>query len=263
MSADVLIVVPTLGRRPEFLSDCLDSIVNQDVKADIVIVGPTNSAVVVAAAGRVGATLIDDPGSLAAAVNQGVTQGIRGHLFVNWLGDDDLLAPGSLRATVSALDRNPSAVVAFGSCAYIDDDGQELWVSKAGRWAPRILPWGPDLIPQPGMLIRADAWRAVGGLDESLAFAFDLDLLLKLKQLGLLVSVDAVVSSFRWHAKSLTVSDRTRSLDESQEVKRRYLGRTSQPWKWIWEKPVRVATRIAAWRVSRTAQRLSASNTRG
>ena len=38
MSAEVLIVVPTLGRRPEFLSACLNSILNQDVEVDIVIV---------------------------------------------------------------------------------------------------------------------------------------------------------------------------------------------------------------------------------
>lgn len=256
-------MVPTLGRRPEFLSACLNSILNQDVEVDIVIVGPVDNDVVAKAAQRADAALIDDPGSLAAAVNIGVAQGVGDHRFINWLGDDDLLTPGSLQATVTVLEKDPTAVVAFGSCAYIDDDGRDLWVSKAGKWAPRILLWGPDLIPQPGMLVRADAWQSVGGLDESLAFAFDLDLLLKLKQLGPLVSVDSVVSCFRWHPSSLTVSDRTRSLNESQEVKRRYLGHTARRWKWVWEKPIRVATRVAAWRVNRAAQRVSASKTNG
>ena len=230
---------------------------------DIVIVDPVVNDVVAKAAQRADAALIDDPGSLAAAVNIGVAQGVGDHRFINWLGDDDLLTPGSLQATVTVLEKDPTAVVAFGSCAYIDDDGRDLWVSKAGKWAPRILLWGPDLIPQPGMLVRADAWQSVGGLDESLAFAFDLDLLLKLKQLGPLVSVDSVVSCFRWHPSSLTVSDRTRSLNESQEVKRRYLGHTARRWKWVWEKPIRVATRVAAWRVNRAAQRVSASKTNG
>ena len=256
-------MVPTLGRRPEFLSACLNSILNQDVEVDIVIVGPVDNDVVAEAAQRADAALINDPGSLAAAVNIGVAQGVGDHRFINWLGDDDLLTPGSLQATVTVLEKDPTAVVAFGSCAYIDDDGRDLWVSKAGKWAPRILLWGPDLIPQPGMLVRADAWQSVGGLDESLAFAFDLDLLLKLKQLGPLVSVDSVVSCFRWHPSSLTVSDRTRSLNESQEVKRRYLGHTARRWKWVWEKPIRVATRVAAWRVNRAAQRVSASKTNG
>ena len=45
---------------------------------------------------------------------------------------------------------------------FLDDAGRPLWVSRAGRWAERILAWGPDLIPQPGMLVRRSAWDAVG-----------------------------------------------------------------------------------------------------
>jgi GT2 family glycosyltransferase len=175
---------------------------------------------------------------------------------VNWLGDDDLLEPGSLARTVAALERDPTAVLAFGACRYIDGNGQELWISKAGPWAPRILKWGPDLIPQPGMLVRATAWNAVGGVDDSLKFAFDLDLLLKLKRVGTLVDVGTVVSSFRWHSESLTVSDRTMSLDESEAVKRRYLSPKARRLSWIWEKPVRGATRLAAREVSRRARKL-------
>ena len=86
------------------------------------------------------------------------------------------VAGGSLRAPCpSALAAEAAAgdgasvramgVVAFGACRYIDPQGRELWISKAGPWAPRVLKWGPDLIPQPGMLVRRSAWSAVGGLD--------------------------------------------------------------------------------------------------
>ena len=146
-----------------------------------------------------------------------------------------------------------NAVVAYGSCAYIDDEGRALWTSSAGRWATRILSWGPDLIPQPGMLMRRPAWVNVGGVDESLRFAFDLDLLLKLRREGNFVDVGRVVSSFRWHPDSLTVSDRTASLDESELVKRRYLSRVGRSMSWTWERPVRLATRMAAREVTRRA----------
>ena len=86
------------------------------------------------------------------------------------------------------------------------------------------------------MLVRRSAWEAVGGVDESLRFAFDLDLLLKLQAgQGSFVDVGAVVSMFRWHAESLTVSDRTRSLDESELVKRRYLSSGMRKVAWAWE----------------------------
>lgn len=252
----MLIVIPTLGRRSDYLAQTLESILGQSVAADIVLVAPIDAPAVLDAVARHGVGLIADPGSLPSAINAGMASAQPHHRYVNWLGDDDLLTSGSLSVTRAALESDSARVLAYGACSYIDEQGRDLWVSKAGRWAERILAWGPDLIPQPGMLVRREAWERVGGVDESLRFAFDLDLLLKLKSVGTFVDVGTVVSSFRWHSESLTVSDRTMSLDESEAVKRRYLSRHARRLSWIWEKPVRGATRIAAREVSRRARKL-------
>ena len=131
-------------------------------------------------------------------------------------------------------------------------------MNRAGRWAPRILSWGPDLIPQPGMLIRASAWTHVGGLDVTYRLAFDLDLLLRLKRVGRFIDTGVVLSSFRWHGDSLTVDDRGLNLAESERAKRAALGPIARRLAWMWEGPVRIATRTAARAVSRRARRLAA-----
>ena len=255
---EILVVVPTLGRRLSFLAQTLESIRSQDVPSDIVIVSPSTESELVELAGKHRARLIPDPGSLTSSINEGVSSGLSRHTFVAWLNDDDFLEPGSLRATSHALKTNSDAVVAFGSCRYVDEAGRELWVSRAGDWAPRVLGWGPDLIPQPGMLIRAEAWNAVGGLDTSYRLAFDLDLLLRLKRRGRLVNVDRIVSSFRWHPDSLTVEDRRTNIAESEQAKRAQLRPMSRRLAWLWEPPVRWATWIAVHQVNRRAQRLAA-----
>lgn len=248
----VLIAVPTLGRRPALLERTLESITTQSVPADVIVVGPDAPDLRTAAEAH-GARWITDPGSQTSAINVGLAVAGPHHEFVNWLNDDDLLEPGSLEATTRALDQHPDATVAYGACRYIDEAGNELWVSRAGPWASRILAWGPDLIPQPGMLIRRTAWDQVGGVDESYRFAFDFDLLLKLKKIGPLVDVGQIVSSFLWHADSLTVGDRTTNLQESERAKRAALSPTARRFAWMWEGPVRAATRAAAWEVSRRA----------
>lgn len=253
----VLLIVPTLGTRIDFLGHSLQSIVSQDTPADLVVVCPKEATEARNLAEQHHATVVDDPGSLPKAINAGATQLQAHHEFVNWLGDDDFLEPGSLTTTTTILDSNPQATVAFGACRYVNERNQQLWISRAGRWAPRILSWGPDLIPQPGMLVRATAWKAVNGVDEALTMAFDLDLLLKLKKLGPLVGTSSVVSSFRWHETSMTASNRSRNLDESQAVKRRYLTPRQTHVKWIWETPVRIATRMAASNVHRRAKAVS------
>ncbi len=255
-TARILIVVATLGQRIDFLRQTLTSIREQSLPSDVVIVAPTQIDAVRALAAEFGTQLLPDPGSLAKAINLGMAAAEPCHEFVNWLNDDDLLEPGALAATVGALDADDSAVVAFGACRYIDPEGRQLWVSKAGPWAPRILKWGPDLIPQPGMLVRTASWRDVGGLDESFRFAFDLDLLLKLQRIGGFVNVGTVVSSFRWHPDSLTVGDRTTSLQESERARRRALSPFARRCSWMWEGPVRLATRVAASEVQRRAARL-------
>ena len=253
----VLLVVPTLGNRINHLHECLQSVAAQDPRPHVVVVGP-NTTAVPAIAREYGAKWLADPGSQTRAINAGIASAPGSIRYVNWLGDDDLLEPGAIAVTQSALEANPGATVAYGACRYIDESGKQLWVSKAGPWASRILAWGPDLIPQPGMLVRLDAWRHVGGVDESYRFAFDLDLLLKLKRIGPLVDVGTVVSSFRWHADSLTVGDRDTNIAESERAKRNALSPSMRSLAWLWERPVRSATRVAAWEVNRRARRLGA-----
>ena len=251
-------VVPTLGTRPELLDQCLASITGQSVPVEILLVAPEGNKVAADLAARHRAGLLPDPGSLAAAINVGAAAAGEHIDYLNWLGDDDLLEPESLAHTVACLEANPKATVAYGACRYIDEQGQELWVSRAGPWATRILAWGPDLIPQPGMLVRRAAWNSVGGVDESYKFAFDLDLLLKLKAIGPLLDVGEIVSSFRWHGDSLTVGDRTTSLKESERARRASLGALARSCAWIWELPVRVATRAAARELHRRSSKHAA-----
>jgi len=255
----VLMVVPTLGQRTDYLAHTLQSIREQGVPVDITVVCPSSAKEARSMARGAGASIVDDPGSLPAAINLGMAS-VDDHEYVAWLGDDDLLEPQSLDWTTSALDRDPAAVLAYGWCRYINPDGRQLWINKTGKVAEAVLAWGPQLIPQPGMLVRRKAWEAVGGLDESLTMAFDFDLILKLRRVGSLTSVDRTVSAFRWHPQSLTVSSRSRNFQESELVKRRYL----QPWQrrlaWSWERPVRLATRLAAWNVNRKAQSIMAGS---
>lgn len=252
--ARALLIIATLGQRPAFLAQTIASIHAQSVPVDLVIVGPIENQTLRETSENQNIPLLPDPGSLPEAINVGATQIQKHHEFVNWLNDDDLLEPNTLHTVMEALDTNPNATVAFGHCRYIDAEGKELWVSKAGKLAPLILPWGPDLVPQPGMLVRTGAWKKVNGINSSYSLAFDLDLLLRLKKIGPLIAVNHIVSSFRWHPDSLTVDDRTKNLKESERAKRNALPAALKPISPLWDAPVRWAIRRAANRVSSRSQ---------
>jgi glycosyltransferase involved in cell wall biosynthesis len=256
----VLAVVPTLGERTTTLAQSLASVTaQQGVSVHLVVVVPDAATEARAIAERFGATVVPDPRrGLSAAVNAGIAARAAEEFYA-WLGDDDLLAPDGLATLSRMLRTQPEAVVAYGACTYIDEADRTVTVSRAGGLASRILPWGPDLVPQPASLTRIDALVSAGEYDETLRFAMDLDMFLRLRRLGRFTATRQEVAAFRWHADSLTVANRGSSLAESEAVKRRYLPDRVRPLSPLWDVPVRWATRLAASQVNAKARRVASA----
>lgn len=219
----VLVVVPTLGNRPEYLRQALDSLGVQDgVDLQIVVVAPLAAELARRECEERRITFLAQTGSgLSQAINQGWRTSGDSSQFWAWLGDDDLLPRDSLAHASSALSKRPDASLVFGRCAYVDDAGRPLFEVRPGSMAIRLLRWGPDLIPQPGSLARAQSVLAAGLLDERLRFAMDLDLFLRLKDVGRLVYLPARLGVFRWHEGSTTVSGAQASAAEARFVRQR------------------------------------------
>lgn len=220
----VLFAVPTLGTRMDLLRESLASISAQDgVTVDLVIVAPPTDAIRELAT-KFGARLVADPDrGLSGALNAALSAASPSTDYFAWLGDDDLLTPGSLARAISRLDSRPEATMAYGWCDYMNEEGTVVFSSRAGRWAAQLVSWGPNLIPQPGSVQRLAAVRAVGGLDESLRYGMDLDLFLKLRSHGPLIHLDETLARFRWHADSNTVGNQAASSQESEDIRLRYL----------------------------------------
>ena len=252
-------MVPTLGTRPEYLSECLDSLQRAgqaDATPFVVIVAPSDFDCSSYIKTGKADFFVEDPGQgLANAINAGFSNMPPEIEYMNWLGDDDVLKDSSLNKTFSFLESNPRCVMVFGGCEYIDSKGQTIWTNSSGAWAVPLMRFGPDLIPQPGSLFRRSAFTAVRGLDSKYAWAFDFDLFIKLSKIGKIGFINETLAGFRWHPESLSVEYRNRSVMEASEVRVSHL---PAPIRWlssIWEYPVRKATLLAGNSVSKRAKR--------
>jgi len=117
--------------------------------------------------------------------------------YVSLLDADDLLKPGKLAASVAALERCPSAGFAFGDFERMDEDGNVFETSTTyaypalQRVKSRPVGEGWRLVPQAelaralayenfigtsGIVIRRDLAMTLGGFDETLENAEDVDL---------------------------------------------------------------------------------------
>jgi GT2 family glycosyltransferase len=193
---------------------------------------------------------------MPAAVNAGLASATSERYYV-WVGDDDRLVARGIAALVEELEKDDHAVVAHGQCHYITHSGSVIGTSGAGALARFLLPWGPNLIPHPGTIVRISALRSIGFFDPALNYALDLDVFLKLRGRGTFVSRPVVSAQFRWHPESLTVADRQASSVEAMAIKRSHLPTWVRPLSPLWHWPVAWASMIASEMVSARARRLA------
>jgi GT2 family glycosyltransferase len=254
LNFEVGIVVPTLGTRPDYLRRCLESI-RLAGQSHINLVAPAEfDATSLLEEGLVDQVTSDPATGLSEAINSGVGSLPENINLVNWLGDDDLLRPGTLSRLKSELS-DPRVVLVYGNCDYVDGQDKVMWSSPTGQFASSILRFGPDLIPQPGALFRREAFEKVGRLSPDFGWAFDFDLLIKLSKVGKLKFVPVTVSCFRWHSESLTVRARWKSVSEASKVRRAHLPWILRPVSFLWEPLVMTATYLAGLRVNKLASK--------
>ena len=254
----LLVVLPTLGTRLDLLAEALDSCVDvaQSVPLTVVVIVPKDASKARQLAKNAGARIIDDPGTgMSAAVNAGLASATSERYYV-WVGDDDRLVARGIAGLVYELEKDDNAVVAHGACHYITHSGSVIGTSGAGALARFLLPWGPNLIPHPGTIVRISALRSIGFFDPALNYALDLDVFLKLRGRGTFVSRPVVSAQFRWHPESLTVADRHASSVEAMAIKRSHLPTWVRPLSPLWHWPVAWASMIASEMVSSRARRL-------
>jgi GT2 family glycosyltransferase len=239
------VVVPTIGERPQYLGSTLKSI-REAGDSYIVLVGRKGfDGSSYQNEGLVDVYIDELETSVPNKINQGFRALPENIEYITWLGDDDLLAPGSLSVVVSALGKPEKPVLVYGHCQYIDSEGSDVLVKRSGSWAVPLLRFGPQLIPQPSAVFRRDAFEKAGGLSDKFEFAFDFDLFLKLTKVGKAVFVDKILSSHRWHATSLTYSRRWDSVNEASAVRTSNLSPLLRVLSFLWEIPIMLITYLA------------------
>lgn len=241
-------VIPTAYGRPEYLPLAYESIRGQSTSVDVeILVGCPESQLSAVEAALPGAKVVaEDPGSgLAHKLHMLLMSTSPDCEYIAWLGDDDLLTEGSVEAAIETLRTNPEAAMVYGGCDYIDASGNVIFTNSSSQAAATLLSFGPQLIPQPGSIMRRSSYIATGGLSNSFELAFDFNLFLKLRQVGPLVFTPRTLAQFRWHPSSLSVRRRMRSALEASKVRRSHYRMPMRILWPIWEPCVILATWLA------------------
>lgn len=244
------IVIPTLFERPNYLFEAIASI-REAGDAHILLCSQDNPELVADYIDLVDEHQVEQSSdNLATKINGALSQLPEDCIYIGWLSDDDLLTRDSLRRAQSALDANPELGLVYGSCHYINAQGENIGSNPSGDWAKRLMRFGPFLIPQPASLFRRDAFDAIGGLDAGHKLAFDHDLFIRITKNSGAMFLNSTQAAFRWHSESLSVRRRWLSVFEASAIRIKNYPKVFLPPILIWEPIVILSTRIAGYVVS-------------
>lgn len=158
----------------------------------------------------------------ADAINKGL-RAATGDVLA-WLNSDDVLMPGALDRVARAFAENPQAQWLHSDCEIIDAEDRPIrrWISRYKAWRCRRYSYRSllveNFISQMTVFWRREAMQAVGLLDESLRFAFDFDLWLRLGKLGEPIYLREKLAAFRWYETSKSGATFTKQFAEDYRV---------------------------------------------
>lgn len=220
----VSIITPSLNQG-RFLKATIESILGQDYPHIEYLIqdgaSTDDSAAVAAAYGDRLTWISERDTGQSNAINRGFRRA-RGEL-VGWVNADDVLQPGAIAQVVAAATRRPEAGLYFGDAELIDEQGRLL--RRVDVPQPLRL-W--DLvhysfpIVQPAAFFRRALFEYVGGLQESLSYAMDWDLIIRLAKAAPFEYVPGVLASQRIHGETKTATGGFRRWREIVEILRRH-----------------------------------------
>lgn len=156
-----------------------------------------------------------------AGVTNALNKGLdiaRGH-YIARMDSDDLAYPDRFTQQVAALDSRPNVVAIGTQFRLIDPEGRPLTVSPMpcdhAALDARLMRDQSLSICHPSVMLRADALNKTGGYSPRFSSAQDVDLFLRLAEVGELANLDAVLMDYRLHLSSVGHSRRLEQLQNA------------------------------------------------
>ena len=139
------------------------------------------------------------------AINKGFSRA--SGAVMAWLNSDDTLEPQAVEQAVAALEENPKVGMVYGHGFFINANDEKIGEFPSAQTDYRRLRRGYVHICQQAAFWRADLWRKVGPLDDSIYFAMDYDLWLRLSKKTPILFINEHWANFRLHGDAKTIAE--------------------------------------------------------
>ena len=223
----VSIVVPSF-KQGRFIRDTIESILSQDYRPLTIHVidggSPDDTVDVLKSFGDIPELkwVSEKDRGVVHAVNKGFAQ-VTGDIIAIQ-SSDDMYRPGALSRIVAVFQQHPEVGLIYGDTVKVNADGSDLLKTTIGPYTLENLLLMKTWIPQPSAFFRKEMLDACGGWDESIPYAPDTDLWIRMAFRTQVIKLDEFLSARRMHdeqrdtQKSKIVRDYTQMIRQSPDI---------------------------------------------
>lgn len=150
------------------------------------------------------------------AINKGFSHA-SGEILA-WINSDDTFEQGAVKRAVNYLVSHPEIGLVYGDCNFINAKDHVIGRFNARQTDYQRLKRGYVHIPQQSSFWRAQLWHQVKPLDDSIYFAMDYDLWLRLAKISKIKYHPELWANFRLHGDAKTISEDDRGWKDMVKI---------------------------------------------
>lgn len=224
----VSIVTPSYNQA-QFLEETILSVLNQNYpNLEYIIIdggsGDGSVDIIQKYEGRLAYWVSEPDRGQSHALNKGIARATGDILF--WLNADDLCLPGAFSKVADAFSQQPKPRMIIGQAYIVDHEGK-----LCGELKCRFTSWADCVtrkhdIRQVATFFDRKLFDELGGVDESLEYSMDTDLLLRFTRLYRPLIIDTYLAANRKHERTKFKSNSVSGYQESDSVRMRHLAGT-------------------------------------
>jgi len=206
----VLSVITPAYNQAAFLPETIESVLGQDypnIEYRVIDDGSTDDTARILSefGGRIQWETHENRGQ-TPTINKGWSLA-KGDVLT-WLNSDDTFLPGAVSTAMRFFEQHPDVGIVFGRTLFTDEHSTPLKPTRdIGRFDYAEFVVGcENPIPQPSAFIRREVFENVGPLNDKHYYFMDWDYWLRAGARHRIVYIPEVLSTYRLHAESKTVS---------------------------------------------------------
>lgn len=154
--------------------------------------------------------------------------------FFAIMDSDDVSMPNRFELQLARLEADPELVAVSGQCLFIDPEGwpirtNDLPIDHETIDARHMQMPPACSMAQPALMMRRTALEQIGGYHHDYPYAEDVDIYLRLAEIGKLTNLEEVVLKYRLHPKSVGHAHRKVQLESAIRAGHRARARRGLP----------------------------------